>query len=152
MKKRNTILVFLLAGLLLIVGCCKDEKCRKDARDYRANYIGDWDFVVDRTWRINMDSGRDTFYYLGKISLGNTDSTLNIEYLEYNTLIQKEIYTDLVVDKFGDLDNQSTYRPFICGKFEGNDKVHLEENFWNPANMGYTSITDGTKKKGGKYE
>ncbi|MCL2682869.1 MAG: hypothetical protein FWE63_05220 [Bacteroidales bacterium] len=38
--------MFLLASLWLVVGCCKDKKCKGGTKDYRDKYIGTYDFTT----------------------------------------------------------------------------------------------------------
>jgi hypothetical protein len=141
MKTRNTILVFLLASLLFTISCSKDNKCKDDDchDDYRANYIGDWDFVVERINYTGWTTEHDTVYYSGIITYGNNDTTLSITYY-INTILP-----NVPIDKFGKLDNFFN-RPSIQGQFEGYKKVYLEYKDHNPAGLGSTHIISGRKQ------
>ena len=119
------------------------NSCKKEKEDYRVNYIGDWDFVVERIYYTGWFTEHDTVFYSGIIFYGSYDTTLNITYYKNNTLL------DVSIDKFGTLDNFFN-RPTIRGQFEGNDKVHIEYSNLNPAGLGDTRIIDGAKKRGGK--
>jgi len=135
--KKGLILLVLAS---IAIACVKPQK----PKDYREKWVGDWDFVVERTWNRGWDRGHDTVYYSGTISLGSTDSTLNVKYLSVITS------TDIPVDKFGKIDNKAYYcNPCINGQFEGNDKVHIRYGY-NTGATSSTSIIDGIKKKGDK--
>ena len=140
MKSKNVILLFL-AGLCLTAGsCCKNNDCNEEPKDYRDKWVGDWDFISIETWRVGMNSGCDTFYHSGKISLVSSDS-LNIEYIE-------NLKITMHVDESGKLFKYYPANESADGQFEGNDKIHLITRYWGLPG-GSNTKTDG-QKKGGK--
>jgi hypothetical protein len=117
--------------------------------NYRNKWIGDWDFEVKRSWFNSPDSGGDTLYYLGKISLVDDlveclYNLLNIEYLENRSIILK-------VDENGELFDFPTDLHYKDGHFEGNDKIALYLE-WGGLGGGTSYFIDGIKRKGGKNE
>jgi len=115
---------------VFFTGCKKDEY-------YRDRYIGNWDFVTERTI-LQYDSntgnyvriGDDTIYYLGKIISGNLDYELIIQFTENDEIILA------VADKKGTLclPLPNPYRSFhgsSIGGFEKKDKIFLENIYRN---------------------
>jgi hypothetical protein len=84
MKKQNIILTFILIGLLLTVGCCKDEKCKKGKKDYREEWVGIYDCEeIYDLWRHAPDSPTGGIYsteiYQTKVNVtAIDDSSLNL--------------------------------------------------------------------------
>ena len=141
MKSKNVILLFL-AGLCLTAGSCrKNNDCNEEPKDYRDKWVGDWDFISIETWRVGMNSGCDTFYHSGKISLVGSDS-LNIEYTENYKITMH-------VDESGKLSKYYPANEYARGQFEGNDKIHLERGYHGLPGGGDTK-TEGQKREGGK--
>ena len=126
MKKYGII----LAGLIFF-SCCKKE-------DFRDNYIGNWDFVVDAS-KLNIDSvgqyERDTIYYTGRIEKGCADDELNIQYTKDNSIILK-------IDESGTLSGFPSQ--YSSGKFEGESNIHLYLR-WGGLGGNITHIIDGSK-------
>ena len=127
--------------ITLVLSSCKKDKLEAD---YRDKWVGDWDFVVERISYTGWFTEHDTVFYSGIITIGNSDTTLNIRYYK-NTLLE-----DILVDKFGKLD-KLLYRPFIQGQFEGKENVYIEYKNHNSSNLGDTHIINGTKKKGARW-
>ena len=122
----------IMVCIMLALSSCKKE-------DYRTNYIGDWDFVVEREWSIGWDSGHDTIYYSGKISLVSNDS-LKIEYM-------KDVETTVYIDELGKLFN---YYYMYCrdiGHFVGNNKIYLETTWYDGRDGRKKNIINGIKKE-----
>ena len=42
MKKELILVSLLIAILFVIVGCCKDGECKKDKKDYRNKWVGEY--------------------------------------------------------------------------------------------------------------
>jgi len=141
MKKINIIFWFSI----IIICVTLFSACKKDNKDFRAQWSGDWDFVVEHYYRVGGSSTLDTSYYLGKISLGNNDDELNVEYRE-STLLT------LNVDKSGNIFKYFQDPHYYAkGKFEEKVKVHIECGY---EGLGSTSrcAINGIRKKGGKNE
>ena len=126
----------IMVCIMLALSSCKKE-------DYRTNYIGDWDFVVEREWSIGWDKGHDTIYYSGKISLVDSDS-LNIEYMENAKII-------IHIDEQGKLFNYYYMYYHAHGQFVGYDKIYLETGYSRRIGR-EKNIIIGIKKKGSKNE
>jgi len=111
--------------------------------DYRAQWTGDWDFIVKK------QPTSDTINYLGTISIGEplleeNNFHIKIKYTEKDSVI-------LEVDENGVLSGfkySSSY-----GKFNKSDSVHIYLFFGTAGQMKFiTHIIDGKKKKGDKNE
>ena len=135
MKKITKILTTIAAILLLFSGCKKD--------DIRDKYIGDWDFVTEKTRYNNIPLESDTIYYLGKISLGNLNEELVIKFTQDDEIIasisDKVLYTDIT--DYG--------KKYPCGHFERKDKVFIHLKWFikdTNGNFDYYNIV-GTKNE-----
>ena len=120
--------------------------------DYRAKWVGDWDFEINRHWWSgvgeNYTEGDTIYYYLGKISIGNAGNELIIDYIGNISLV-------MAVDEFGKLftikDHPLGYTG--NGQFDKNDKVHIERGEGHGHGGGGRDLVNGTKiTKGGKSE
>ncbi|MDR2972259.1 MAG: Ig-like domain-containing protein [Bacteroidales bacterium] len=126
-------------------GNYKQAKCYIKVGDYRAKWVGNWDFVVKSTFWVyppdgNPYIGFDTlYYYLGIISLGDELNQLNINFIKnYSTLVN--------VDESGII--TGNYFP-VRGQFEEKNKVSIEaETIMQGCKTCYT--INGIKKEGGK--
>ncbi|MCL2722754.1 MAG: hypothetical protein FWD47_15600 [Treponema sp.] len=117
--------------------------CKKET-DYRDKWVGDWDFVVEREWWIMYtDEGKDTTYYSGKISYGNSSGDLYIKHSETDTLL-------IDVDESGKLYfSDGGGHDYADGQFEGNNKMIL---FYHDGGLGgwMAFNISGIKKEGDK--
>ena len=137
MKKNTKTLIFAIVIMMFVFTGCE--------KDIREKYVGDWEFVEEYSWYVGPEGGEDTTYYLGKITFGSKDNTLNIHYNE-NLLLTME------VDKSGKLfKSYKDIHEYAKGQFEGNDKVHIEKGY-KALGGGHTRKIDGTRKKGGGNE
>ncbi|NLJ81889.1 MAG: hypothetical protein GX330_02025 [Bacteroidales bacterium] len=130
---KNLKLAITVAILLFFSSCEKDR---------RNKYIGDWDFVTEKLTQTYSNSGweiveSDTIYYLGKVSCGEYESCLIIQYTE-NDII------DVSIDKFGNIFTICPGGSCKCGNFEGENKVHFSLGWINPEKP---EIIVGTKIK-----
>ena len=136
MKKIAIITAIVAIILPSFTGCDKYHRDR---------YIGDWDFVT-KSEHYQMVLGKrelvgcDTIYYLGKITYGEYENHLIIQYTENH-------YDDAVIDKYGKIYTLCPGARCECGKFEGEDSVHFNKGWVTPDNPEYIV---GTKRKGGK--
>ncbi len=131
---RNMIKLSAIIAVLIFFTCCK-----KESKDFRDKYTGNWDFVVEVT-KLNIDSigqyERDTIYYLGKISNGNADNELNIQYSKDSLIV-------LNIIESGELSIFPTQ--YSNGEFEGESKIHLYLR-WGGLGGNTTHVIDGVKK------
>ena len=68
--------------------------------DFRAQWVGDWDFITHKFWFEGEMQGNDTIYYLGKISYGKKTDELKVKYiaLERDTVILKINENGTIID------------------------------------------------------
>jgi hypothetical protein len=106
--------------------------------DFCSQWVGEWEFEVVYSWFImDVGSGRDTIYYLGKISLLDAPNRINIAYAK-NFTINLNVHEDGGFYAFpSDL---SDYR----GSFEGNNKIKLYLR-WGGLGGGTSHTINGTK-------
>jgi len=144
MKKITITLVATIAILFFFTGCDRTSK------DFRNQWIGDWDFVVEKFWFEGKESGLDTIYYLGKISYGKKADELKVKYIE----LERDIVILKVKENGTIIDISSIYGNGIWnGYFDGEDTLHLYIRSTTDGQGGGGSHTiDGIKKKGGKNE
>ena len=135
---------YLAIVAVLFTACEKDKENKLDDKDYRSQWVGEWDFVVEKYWYIyDESSGCDTLYYLGQIRFGDAANKVSIKYLETAPILWQ-------VDEFGKL-----YRycedphEYAEGQFEGNNQVHFERGYGAMGGGGGV-IVDGIKKEGDK--
>ena len=125
----------------LLVICLTTMACKKD---YRDKWVGDWDFVVERSWRIwctdHWDIQRDTIYHSGEINLIGIDSLI-IEYMETVTMH---------VDEIGNLSKGNYPYNYAHGHFEKNDKIYLRTGYDRQRPGDWDHIINGIKKKGSR--
>lgn len=91
----NGVVIAIDNGTTIITATTQEGKKQATCLvtvDYRACWIGNWDFETDRTWSIGWDSGHTVTNYLGKINLVDRDSLL-IEYMENSTSVMNKIIT-----------------------------------------------------------
>jgi len=135
MKKRTILyrLPILAAILALTVAGCKKEPGAP--ADYRAKYLGDWDFKVHKV-TVNPFTGNtdDSTAYTGTIRYGGGDS-LNIRYTANDSLT-------LVIDQAGKLTRNGCY---CFGEFDGDTKLHMTLR-WGGNALGEEHTLDATKK------
>lgn len=106
MKKSRTMPITAIFILSLCIGC-------KDIGD---KYIGNWDFVIDRSVYQGfayekVEVERDTLHYSGKITSGNYENQVIIQYTEndaISAMIWKEegdfiIYTNSLASMGGNI-------------------------------------------------
>jgi len=130
--KKIAIITAIILVMLIIMGCDKDKY-------HRDRYIGDWDFVTEKTTFIGYEVVKvDTIYYLGKITPGQcSEIELIIQYTENDEFIG-------YVDKDGTISRYCGLGA-LCrnGSFEGKNKVNFAtwDHDWNHSII-------GTKKKG----
>jgi len=152
MKNLTIIIVATTILLLFFAGCDKYHRNR---------YVGDWEFVTERTFYNRIDNSYDfegakteTIYYLGKISKDNEyDEYLTIRYDEYDevtVLLEKIDKKVFLRSGLG-----ATAGKYPCGEFEDKDKVSLMlyRGIFSPMKYPYDRSIEyivGTKKKGGK--
>ena len=145
----NKIIAFMITALFLSFGCCKNEECKEDeerkeeTKDYRDKYVGTWDLTtyISKFSSIPEESYSrfDTICYLGNISYGNTDSALNFEYTENNSI-------SLNINEYGVLSGFNTGNGYSSGKFI--DKVNLYIYLrWGGQGGGTIHTIKGTKKE-----
>ena len=131
---------------LAIVAICVTlfSTCKKDKEDYRDKWVGEWDFVVEKFWWVGgEETENDTLYYSGKISLGDNDNDLYVEYIDNDTL-------NLIVNEDGELSvYDENYHYHAEGQFERKNKVHFKFH-GGGLGGGSTYTVDGIKKEGGK--
>ena len=133
------------AGQTLIFVASKDGNSYIEASCnvvvHRSNYIGNWDFVVERLYRDDdLQWKYDTIYYLGKISISNKLGFLLIEYDENKIL-------DVLVNKFGAFwTNEGPYYN-INGQFEEDNTVHIDAKFITEVETTLLWKADGKKRK-----
>jgi hypothetical protein len=141
---------------------------------HRNRYVGEWDFVTERIY-YNLDSNepysnpsiemkRETTLYLGKITLGNHEGSIHIQYSDNNKIgVGIEEYEGnagksvLLYHKSG---CGSMLGKYSCGKFESKDKMNINlcwgvyPSLEEPHDMGTYDIIQenivSTKKKGDK--
>ena len=126
--KKNIVIFFTTVIILFFFAGCEKE--------HRNKYVGDWEFVTEKCTRKNNEIvKRDTVYYSGKISLGNSENSLIVQYTESDEL-------EMYVDKDGTLSHYCGLGS-LCehGNFEGKNKVYFA--IWD---QGYINDVIGTKK------
>ena len=142
MKKIAIKTVALILLIFLSMGCDKYHCDR---------YTGTWDFVTEKIYLSYSDNEiqRDTIYYTGKITLGNLEHELIIQFTE-----DEEIKAPLMAK--GVLGYSYSYQtPYmVChrctmGNFEKKDKVFLSF-FRETPETKIIYYVDGIRKKGGK--
>jgi len=130
---------YLAVVAVLFTACEKDKE-----KDYRAQWVGEWDFEVHSSyWELDAGIIWDTVYYsLGEISLESVDK-LNIKITETQSII-------FTVNEGGKLFESS----FDCsrnGKFMGRDTIYINSHCGGNGG-GTSSRIDGIKKEGGRNE
>ncbi|MBQ8222960.1 MAG: hypothetical protein IJZ87_06415 [Bacteroidales bacterium] len=129
MKKLFKLYILLLAVLPFV--CCKS--------DIRNEYTGNWQFIVEMT-KLNIDSigqfWKDTIFYEGKITDGNSDNELVIQYTE-------EYSISLNIDDYGILSEFPTV--YCNGKFKKYDEIYLYLR-WGGVGGSTTHIVNGYKE------
>jgi hypothetical protein len=135
-------------GLVVLAICF--SACKKDKEDFRDQWVGDWDFVIEKcTFNEKHEIvKRDMVYYSGKISYGeagagdNKYRSLYIQYIENYDALLYVGYSNGVYEIYEYCGLGS-----LCprGQFEGDDKVKFYDN-------NYTEFRniEGIKKKGDK--
>jgi len=156
---RITLFAATAIPLLFFTGCEKDN---------RSKYIGDWEFVTEKIlyqrdsigYRVMewgdtvthyseyVQIGCDTVYYSGKISVGNLEDELIIQFTENDEVfvhINKEREIWQTFPSF-----YSTCHRCSFGKFEKKDKLYLDKIHQFYENSVTEYYVTGAKKKGGK--
>ncbi len=130
--KNKHIHILTLAILLLFM-----TNCKKESKDIRNNYIGNWNFEVVRSSFI-MDSlyTVDTVNYMGSISSGNSNNEIILQYTDENSII-------LNIDDNGVMSGFPTQ--YSGGEFNGKNKIHLYLR-WGGLGGGTTHTIDGVKQ------
>jgi hypothetical protein len=143
MKKLTTTIAATLLIIFLMMSCDKDHRDR---------YTGTWEFVTEKIYFNKSypynEIQRETIYYLGKITLGNLEHELIIQFTEY-----EEVKAPLMPK--GVLGYSYSYQtPYmVChqctmGSFEGKDKISL--SFYIETETMISYHVKGIRKKGGK--
>jgi len=114
----------------------KKATCMITVKDYRSQWVGDWDFVTD-----------GSEYYLGTISYG---AEYDVIIIDYSKQITRPI--SVKIDESGELlriigDYAFLY---IEGKFEGKKKIHFKLIEHSMGGGDVIFIVDGIKKEGDK--
>ena len=108
-----------LTSLLIFLALTIAFSCSKDSDDYREDYTGSWSFNILKT-KVNIDSiGQmelDTLKYEGKITKGNADNEITIQYTGNHKIT-------LIIDESGSLSGFPTH--YCNGAFESKDKMQL---------------------------
>ena len=107
--------------------------------DIRSKYLGDWRFTVEMT-KFNIDSigqfWQDTIFYNGKITNGNNDNELTIQYTE-------DCFVYLNIDEYEIL---SGFPNVYCnGKFINYSEIYLYLK-WGGLGGNTTHIINGYKE------
>lgn len=126
----------LLLLLISIFSCKKDPST---IIDYRNKYLGNYEFATEK-YSFNMSTGTTpTVYtnYTGKITKGQYDDRLNINYEQGQTI-------EVVVDNDGKL-TAVGYSLHGSGAFDSENIMHFG---WQTGGLGGGTIysTKGTKK------
>jgi len=149
--KTQHFFIVLAAVAVLVTACKKSDGGQPppEDSDFRSQWVGDWDFVVERKW-FNLGEGtfgQDTVYYTGKINYGTTSDELSIKYLEqWDSILVK-------VNEEGELLSIVPAYLYFSGKskFEGKNKVYFKIKE-DALGGGGTDIVDGIKKEGDRHE
>ena len=123
---------YYLAIITVLFSACK--------KDYRDKWVGNWNFEVKSTsWSMEMDAKIDSFYFSGKISLGDNFDQLYINFEENYSLL-------VTVDESGKISNGGSY--YTDGQL-GKEKVYIKII---TGTHGYRSeyAINGIKKRGGE--
>ena len=126
--------LYIIASVLFLLFM---TNCKKESKDIRNNYVGNWNFEVVRSSFL-MDSlyTVDTVNYLGTISMGNSNNEIKIQYTDENSII-------LNIDDSGVLSGFPTV--YSGGEFSGENKIHLYLR-WGGLGGGNTHTVDGVKQ------
>ena len=118
--KKTLLTSVAAAGIMLFffTGCDKY---------HRGRYTGTWEFVTVMIFaNINsvhehVEVKRDTVYYLGKISLGNAENILFLQYTENDKI-------PILITKDRDIYSHasSSFGKWPDGSFEGTNKLSLQ--------------------------
>ncbi|MCL2313023.1 MAG: hypothetical protein FWC41_11155 [Firmicutes bacterium] len=146
MKKNTIQLATIIIILFFFCGCGKYHRDR---------YIGTWDFVTERVFseydekeNVVIELNRDTIYYVGTISLGNSEGYLLIEYSENEDVLVWLDEDGYMYTHLGSIFGYSS------GLFDSNKKMHLTLRWSEFTDLGFYDTKrchiSGTKKKGGK--
>lgn len=113
--------------------------CEKETKYFKDKYVGSWNYTREIT-KHNFDSigqhEEDSTSFFGKISLGNANNELNIQYSKDSSII-------LNINELGLLSGFPNH--YCNGEFEGENKIHLFLR-WGGLG-GFTSYDiNGTKK------
>lgn len=136
MRKYFIYLVVILAMALLLPNCKKESKKSEVSTDYREKYAGNWDFTVyTRQFPLDSIFESDTIYYLGNISLENSNQ-IKIQYTEDNSIV-------LDVDESGNLSGFPTH--YSNGEFTGNTNLYLYLR-WGGLGEGTIHTVNGIKQ------
>ena len=135
MKKITTTLTLIVAILLLFSGCKKD---------FSDKYVGDWKFISKMHASYEQYEIDTTYYYLGKITHGDSDYNLCIQYMDNCGIFVN-------VDKYGQLtgnvSNSSSGYNYIQGQFEGKERLNIEFSYGRINMSGKISMdVEGVKK------
>ena len=123
--------LFIAATVLLFL-----INCKKESRDFRAKYVGNWYFVTEfRTFDMG-DSTLivDTVRYLGSIYTEGSDA-INIHYTDSTSVT-------LNIDCSGNLSGFPTQ--YSGGEFSGDSKIHMYLR-WGGLGGGTIHAIDGIK-------
>lgn len=137
MKKTLLFLAMAAAVMLLLPNCKKESKKAEVSTDYRDKYVGTWDFTV-YTRQFNMlDSivELDTIYYLGNISLENTDQ-IKIQYTQDDSVV-------LNIDDTGNLSGFPTQ--YCSGEFLNDSQINLSMR-WGGLGGGTNHTVNGIRQ------
>ena len=131
---RKILNLAIIIAPLVLFSCCE-----KETNDLRDKYIGSWDFTVAVS-KHNYDSigqhEEDTILLLCKMSRGNANNELNIQYMKDSSII-------LNIDELSKLSGFPT--SYCNGEFEGDNKLHLYLR-WGGLGGFISYNVDGTKK------
>jgi len=151
-KKHFFFWLAIVAACVTFFSTCKKDKKHVEEPDYRMQWIGDWDFVVNRGF-CSHESGMttiDTIYYSGTIMFGNEEWQIIIKYTENDEIVAN-------VNDDGKIYNPNQIFGIysFSGNFiEKNNNVYLYFGIWNGQEEGRecTSIIGTKNKKGDKNE
>jgi hypothetical protein len=147
MKTKHFFFWLAVAAICVtLFSTCEKDKKHVEKPDYRDQWVGDWDFVVERGF-CSRDSGMtriDTIYHSGTIMFGNEEWQIIIKYTENNEIVA-------YVNDYGQICNpDQVYGIYsFSGDFiENNNNVYLYFGIWNGKKEGHecTSVI-GTKNK-----
>lgn len=134
LKKKN-----ITRGFIIIFCCLIVIGCKKQPKDYRTKFIGDYTFIVDKRYHSGWPTvvySDSVYFYKGKVEYGSNEQSVLISFSD-GVFIEPKIYEDGTFDYYYGFKTE--------GEFETTRKVKFEYGWAHPG-YGVDYYVTGEKK------